>query len=105
MILLAGADLILPNQVLSGASLLLDDDRIAAIEPKVIETPTGATRVDLAGSLVVPGFVDVHVHGVEGFDVLDGPQAIVRSRGQAAALWRHRLSVRRRLPATLRRLR
>ncbi len=75
MILLAGADLILPNQVLSGASLLLDDDRIAAIEPKVIGTPAGATRVDLAGSLVVPGFVDVHVHGVEGFDVLDGPQA------------------------------
>jgi N-acetylglucosamine-6-phosphate deacetylase len=77
MILLAGADLILPNQVLSGASLLLDDDRIAAIEPKVIETPAGASRVDLAGSLVVPGFVDVHVHGVEGFDVLDGPQATV----------------------------
>ena len=75
MILLAGADLILPNQVLPGASLLLDDDRIAAIEPKVIETPAGATRVDLAGSLVAPGFVDVHVHGVEGFDVLDGPQA------------------------------
>ena len=77
MILLAGADLILPNQVLSGASLLLDDDRIAAIEPRVIETPAGATRVDLAGSLVVPGFIDVHVHGVEGFDVLDGPQATV----------------------------
>lgn len=72
MILLAGADLVLPDRVLPGGSLLIDGDRIAAIEAKAIDAPSGATRVDLAGSLIVPGFVDVHVHGVEGFDVLEG---------------------------------
>lgn len=75
MILLAGADLVLPDRVLPGGSLLIDGDRIAAIEAKAIDTPSSATRVDLTGSLIVPGFVDVHVHGVEGFDVLDGPGA------------------------------
>jgi N-acetylglucosamine-6-phosphate deacetylase len=75
MILLAGADLVLPDRVLQGGSLLIDEDRIVAIEPRAIDTPGGATRVDLTGSFIVPGFVDVHVHGVEGFDLLDGPDA------------------------------
>ncbi len=76
MILLAGADLVLPDRVLPRASLIIDEGRIAAIEPRVIDTPQGAERVDLDGSCVVPGFVDVHVHGVEGHDVLDGTGAV-----------------------------
>jgi N-acetylglucosamine-6-phosphate deacetylase len=76
MILLAGADLVLPDRLLPRASLLIDGGRIAAIEARPIDTPAGATRVDLTGSIVVPGFVDVHVHGVEGHDVLDGAGAI-----------------------------
>jgi N-acetylglucosamine-6-phosphate deacetylase len=60
----------------SPGSLIIEDDRIVAIEPRVIDAPAGATRVDLSGRLVVPGFIDVHVHGLEGHDVLDGPDAI-----------------------------
>ena len=76
MIVLAGADLVLPDRVLPRSSLVLDGDRIAAIEPRLIDTPAGASRIDLTGCVVVPGFIDVHVHGVEGHDVLDGPHAI-----------------------------
>ena len=28
--------------------------------------------------MIVPGFIDVHVHGVEGVDVLDDEQAVAR---------------------------
>jgi N-acetylglucosamine-6-phosphate deacetylase len=76
MILLAGADLVLPDRILERGSLLVDGDRIAAIEPRTIDPPAGATRVDLSGLLVAPGFVDVHVHGLEGVDVLDGSNAV-----------------------------
>lgn len=76
MILLAGAAAVLPDRVLPASSVILDGDRIAAIEPRIIDTPQGATRVDLQGCTIVPGFVDVHVHGVEGHDVLDGPGAV-----------------------------
>ncbi len=82
MILLAGADLVLPDRVLPAASLLLDGDRIVAIEPRVVETPGGATRFDCSGALIVPGFIDVHVHGVEGHDVLDDAGAIGRVAGR-----------------------
>jgi N-acetylglucosamine-6-phosphate deacetylase len=78
MILIAGADLVLPDRVLPAGSLLLDGDRIVAIEGRAIATPDGATRVDCTGALIVPGFVDVHVHGLEGHDVLDDAGAIGR---------------------------
>jgi N-acetylglucosamine-6-phosphate deacetylase len=82
MILLAGADLVLPDRLIERASLLIDGGRIAAIEPRLIDTPAGATRVDVSGSFVVPGFIDVHVHGVEGHDVLDGPGAVAEVAGR-----------------------
>ena len=76
MILLAGADIVLPDRVLPRGSVLLEGTRITAIEPRVIDTPRGAARVDLAGHLLIPGFIDVHVHGVDGYDVLDGADAV-----------------------------
>ena len=43
------------------------------------------------GHYIVPGFIDVHVHGVEGIDTLDGGDAIADDRGAAAAVRRHRV--------------
>ena len=76
MIVLAGGDLVLSDRILPTSTLLIEDGRIAAIEPRIIDTPAGATRVDVTGCVIVPGFIDVHVHGVEGCDVLDGPAAV-----------------------------
>jgi N-acetylglucosamine-6-phosphate deacetylase len=38
--------------------------------------PAGALVIDVSGHYVVPGFVDVHVHGVAGTDAFDGPGAV-----------------------------
>ena len=76
MIVLAGGDLVLPDRILTNASLIIDGTRIAAIEPLARVDTAGATVVDASGCYVVPGFVDVHVHGVEGHDTLDGGAAI-----------------------------
>ncbi|MCA1561389.1 MAG: N-acetylglucosamine-6-phosphate deacetylase [Acidobacteria bacterium] len=75
MILLSGADVVLPDKILSPGTIALEDDRIAEI---VSGSHRGdsAVRVDLTGRVVVPGFIDVHVHGLEGSDTLDGPEAI-----------------------------
>ena len=75
MIVLAGGDIVLPDRILTSASLIIDQRRIAAIE-STRGTPGGASVVNVAESYVVPGFVDVHVHGIEGHDTLDGAGAI-----------------------------
>src|SRR5439155_283518 len=72
---MAGGDIVLPDRILTDASLIIDQGRIAAIDT-TRGTPAGASVVNVQESYVVPGFVDVHVHGVEGHDTLDGAGSI-----------------------------
>jgi N-acetylglucosamine-6-phosphate deacetylase len=85
MIVLSGAALVLPDRMLTPGTLVVDGDRI-------VDLYAGSTSGTAAGSAapgephgdtegarvfafdhhyIVPGFIDVHVHGVEGFDTLD----------------------------------
>ncbi len=71
MIAIRGGDVVLADRVVPGATLLVEDGRIVAVDPKAGAGPAGATIVDARGCHVVPGFIDVHVHGVNGHDTLD----------------------------------
>jgi len=72
MIVLSGADLVLPGGVQSRATLVIDGERIADVS-SATASPASSTPLD--GHIIVPGFIDVHVHGVEGIDALDGSDA------------------------------
>jgi N-acetylglucosamine-6-phosphate deacetylase len=84
MIVLSGADVILPDRILSPGTLVLDAGRIVDIRPGVVgsgvrgssSTPTSASPFAFHGHSIVPGFIDVHVHGVEGFDTLAAGEPI-----------------------------
>ena len=78
MIFLANADLVLPDRLMSAATLVIDGDRILDILQDAPAPSPDDLHFDLHGHTVVPGFVDVHVHGVEGSDTLDGGDAIAR---------------------------
>ena len=79
MLILDGAHLVLPDRILSPGRLVLDGDRIVEVGP-------GSAGGPLAGLWIVPGFVDVHVHGILGDDTLAGPDSVARI---AAHLPRH----------------
>lgn len=70
-IILSGADLVLPDRVLSPGTLVIEHGVI-------VDIAAGARQAsaDLAGHLIVPGFIDVHVHGLEGHDTLTGPEGV-----------------------------
>ena len=76
MIVLSGADLALPDRLMGPATLLIDNGRIVDIVEG--ERHGGGRDVffDLRGALIAPGFIDVHVHGVEGYDTLAQPDAV-----------------------------
>ncbi len=76
MILLSGADLVLPDRVLGGGTLVLDGDRIAEIVAGRATAPAQDVHFSFPDHYIVPGFIDVHVHGIEGIDALDGGTAI-----------------------------
>jgi N-acetylglucosamine-6-phosphate deacetylase len=73
MIVLSGASLVLPDRVLVPGTLVLDGDRIVDVRA---DAPGGHASALFHGHYIVPGFVDVHVHGIEGVDSLDGADAI-----------------------------
>jgi N-acetylglucosamine-6-phosphate deacetylase len=75
MIALNGGDLVLADRVVAAGTLLIEQERIAAIEQRRIDT-AGAAAVDATGCYVVPGFIDVHVHGIDGYDTLDGGRSV-----------------------------
>lgn len=76
MILLSGADVVLPDRVFGPATLAIDGDRIAEVAAGTRRGGEGAVHVDLTNHYIVPGFIDVHVHGVEGTDTLESEDAI-----------------------------
>jgi N-acetylglucosamine-6-phosphate deacetylase len=79
MIVLSGA-LVLPDRVLTPGRLVIDADRIVEIGPGV-----GAS----SNRYIVPGFIDVHVHGVDGVDTLDEKSQSNPVAAIAAALPRY----------------
>lgn len=78
MIALTGAQIVLHDRVLDGASLLIENGVIEDVRPPLVPPPGQASVIDLSGHIIAPGFVDVHVHGIEGIDVMQSPDAVAR---------------------------
>jgi N-acetylglucosamine-6-phosphate deacetylase len=75
VIVLSGAEVVLPDRVLSPGTVVIDDGRIVEIKSSAA-TAGGASNFAFHGHYIVPGFIDVHVHGVEGVDSLGGDTPI-----------------------------
>jgi len=50
-----------------------------------VAVPARAARVDAGGGYLAPGFVDIHVHGGDGADYMDGTAASVRTANRCHA--------------------
>jgi N-acetylglucosamine-6-phosphate deacetylase len=78
MIVLSGADLVLSDGIRGPATLILEGDRIVEVATGTRLRGAGVQQVNLAGHVIAPGFIDVHVHGVEGTDTLDSGDAVAK---------------------------
>lgn len=68
MIVLSGAEIVLPDRILSPGTLTIDAGRIVDIRPGSVQAGTASL---FHGHYILPGFIDVHVHGIAGVDSLD----------------------------------
>jgi N-acetylglucosamine-6-phosphate deacetylase len=61
-----------PQEQLTDSVILTEDGRIIAIGHRdEVKIPAGAIDYIAAGMIVAPGFVDVHIHGAGGHDVME----------------------------------
>lgn len=71
-LLITGATVYLPDRLLRGGSVLVEEGRIAGVFDAGKQPPeTDLERIDASGMLLVPGFIDLHVHGGGGVDMMD----------------------------------
>jgi N-acetylglucosamine-6-phosphate deacetylase len=66
------ATLILPDGEIAGGAIDVDHGRIRAVGPEHELGPWSGSIVDAAGGRVAPGFIDLHVHGGDNADFMDG---------------------------------
>ena len=61
-----------PEGMIGDARVVIEDGRIVAVGSRqAIELPAGAREVSFGENVLAPGFVDVHIHGSAGYDVMN----------------------------------
>lgn len=66
--LLRGKEIYTENQVLGNASILVENGNIESVEIKEIECKE---VIDAGKYKVLPGLIDIHIHGANGHDTMD----------------------------------
>jgi len=67
-----------PRKEIADAVVVVQDQHIIAVGSRdEVALPPGAIHREARGLTIVPGFVDVHIHGAGGHDVMEGtPEAL-----------------------------
>ena len=69
---IANATLILPDRLVTGGAVHISDGRLTAVgRQQELPAWPGAT-LDAGGGFIAPGYVDLHVHGGDNADFMDG---------------------------------
>src|SRR5579859_4494318 len=78
---------ITPKGEIPDAGILVRDGAIEMVGPRsAITVPSGAEEVSVVDYTAIPGFVDVHIHGAGGRDVMEGnASALSTITGRLAA--------------------
>lgn len=75
--LICNCRLISPDQEMADAGIFIEDKCIRAIIPAGEMLPKADFTFDAKGQMAVPGFIDIHCHGIGGFDFTSGdPDAV-----------------------------
>jgi N-acetylglucosamine-6-phosphate deacetylase len=65
-LLIKNANVVLPDREAQGASVFIREGTIVSFDAEPAEE-----EIDLAGGTLLPGFIDLHIHGAAGIDVMD----------------------------------
>jgi N-acetylglucosamine-6-phosphate deacetylase len=72
MIAITAATLFTPLERIEQPLLLVEDGSIVDVTSRANrEMPAGSRAVDFPGGILAPGFIDIHIHGGAGHDVME----------------------------------
>jgi N-acetylglucosamine-6-phosphate deacetylase len=84
--IITAGHLITPEEWIHDPIIVVDAGRIVDVQPRSsIEMPAGARKLDFPDLILAPGFIDIHIHGGAGHDVMEGDEsALARIETQLA---------------------
>ncbi len=67
-----------PTEAIQNGVVLINGHRIAKVGSRdQVRVPASATVIDNHDRIVVPGFIDMHIHGAAGYDLMEAsPEAV-----------------------------
>ncbi|HEY7406505.1 MAG TPA: N-acetylglucosamine-6-phosphate deacetylase [Candidatus Angelobacter sp.] len=69
---ITAARLFTPTEIVEHPVLIVEDGRIAAVGPRThVPLPANVQLQDFPGAILTPGFIDIHIHGGSGHDVME----------------------------------
>jgi N-acetylglucosamine-6-phosphate deacetylase len=76
MLALTADRLVAPTEVVEHPLLLVEDGKILELATQTARgVPVGAEQLDFQGAWIAPGYIDLHIHGGGGYDVMDESSA------------------------------
>lgn len=69
-LLIENAEIITPNGVISRGWIASEDGKITGLHQGDMPSLEGYTRINAHGLSLLPGFIDAHVHGAMGYDMM-----------------------------------
>lgn len=77
---------LISEEGLRPASVILRDGQIESVYNDEAYSGSSADfEIDGNGQLLIPGMIDVHIHGAEGYDMMDGTHSSVEAVSRACA--------------------
>jgi len=70
-LILGNARIVLPDRVVEHGAVVIEDGRVAGILERESSQTESKAEIDLAGCTLFPGFIDAHIHGAIGVDVMN----------------------------------
>jgi N-acetylglucosamine-6-phosphate deacetylase len=75
-----------PQAEIRDAAILIRDGVIQSVGPRAdVPLPSGATEINAPDQIAAPGFIDVHIHGAGGSDLMQGTNSALSSVAKTLA--------------------
>ncbi len=75
-----------PTTEISDAGILIREDVIEAVGPRSgMSLPSGCAEIRAADKTAVPGFIDIHIHGAGGHDVMEASESALKAVARKVA--------------------
>lgn len=84
--ILTAAKLLTPLTEIDAPQVTIEDGGITSIESRgALALPEGASHLDFADAILVPGYFDVHTHGAVGHNAMEGTEEAFDAMGRFLA--------------------